>query len=304
MPRTSKKISPRKSHIYDLNSLREIMVALRSPEGCPWDRAQSQKSLTPFAVEEALELEDAIHEGSAEKIKEELGDLLFQIIFQSQMAQEKNQFTLEDVIDHLCRKMIERHPHVFGVIDLQTDHQRGVKTDIKTLLQKFKKNKKSQKATLSAKSVLGVWEIKKNENQMDSKDKNSQPMKIFNMPKNFPALLAAYKIGKKSRSIAFDWDNAKKAFQHALSEVQELQESLKSSHRTHQEEELGDTLFTLVQVARHLDIDPEKALRRANKKIVGRIRKAFILSALSWREFCALSQEKKDELWQKAKKSN
>lgn len=254
-----------KSTRYTIEDLRHIMKTLRSPEGCPWDRAQTPESLTPFAVEEALELEDAIHEKSDSEVCDELGDLLFQIIFQSQMAEEAKKFTFDDVVQSISRKMIERHPHVFA-----------------------KKDK-----TMTDQGVMKAWEHNKN------KDKGSD---IFGMPKNFPSLLAAFKIGKKSRSIDFDWNNAIDTYKHFQSEARELKETLKPRHsKKHQEEELGDTLFTLVQVARHLQIDPEKALRRANKKIVGRIHVAFAISKLSWKEFCKLTPKQKDKFWNLAK---
>lgn len=244
------------------------MKALRGPKGCPWDKEQTPASLTPFAVEEALELEDAILHKSSEDVKEELGDLLFQVVFQAQMAEELKQFSLEDVIDSLTRKMIERHPHVFAA-----------------------KNKKSK---MTSSDVKNKWE----------KDKNAQksPRSTFEMPKNFPALLAAYKIGKKSRSIQFDWNKAEEIFTHFLTEVEELHEAMRKKDKVNQLEEIGDSLFTLVQVARHLSVDPEKALRLSNRKVVDRILKCHKLSGVSWNTFAKLSLDDKEILWQKVKK--
>ena len=242
------------------------MRTLRGPNGCPWDQKQTPQTLTPYAIEEALELEDAIHEKTDQDVLEELGDLLFQVIFQCQMYEEQNKFSWSDVVHHLSAKMIERHPHVYDRRD----------------------------PAISDKSVSAAWETHKNQNKK---------MKIFEMPKNFPSLLAAFKIGKKSRSINFDWGNATDAYKHFQSEAKELKETLKPRpNKAHQEEELGDTLFTLVQVARLLQIDPEKTLRRANQKIVGRINSAFKISKLSWDQFCKLPQKQKDKLWTQAKK--
>ena len=178
-----------------LSDLKKIMTTLRGKNGCPWDKKQTAKSLTPYAVEEALELEDAIHHKSKMDIIEELGDLLFQVVFQSQMAAEKGDFDLDDVIDHLCKKMIHRHPHVFAT-------------------------NKQQK--LTQQSVSLRWEIEKN--------KKASSSQIFDLPKNFPALLSAVKIGKKTRTINFDWTKVSDVFRHFLSEAQELQETLRTKN--------------------------------------------------------------------------
>lgn len=250
-----------------LDDLKKIMATLRSTEGCPWDREQTPQSLTPYAVEEALELEDAIHNKSPKDVMEELGDVLFQVVFQSQMAEEQGQFSLEDVIHHLSLKMIERHPHVFA---------------------------KSTKVT-TPQGVGQMWEKNKN-NKMGV-------TQIFKMPKNFPSLLSAYKIGKKTRTMDFDWKKVSEVFAQFMAEVQELKATLRGKNKAHQAEEVGDALFTLAQVARHLDIDPEKALRQANRKVVQRIETAHKISGLSWKEYCALSVKKKEDLWNQAKKA-
>jgi len=252
---------------HKLEDLKNVMKTLRGPKGCPWDKEQTAESLTPYAVEEALELEDAIHNKSKDDVVEELGDVLFQVVFQAQMAEERGEFTLDDVIHNLSTKMIDRHPHV------------------------FKKNDTS----MTAGRVLNKWEAEK------SKKQNSP--KIFEMPRNFPSLLAAYKIGKKSRTIDFDWYKVDEVFKHFLSEVKELKETLGGKDKAHQAEEVGDALFTLAQVARLLDIDPEKALRQANRKVVGRINDAYKISKLSWKDFAELSIAQKEKLWAQAKKA-
>lgn len=248
-----------------LQDLKKIMARLRGPNGCPWDRQQTPQSLTPYAVEEALELEDAIHNKSTQDVLEELGDLLFQVVFQSQMAAEQGLFTLDDVIHHLSVKMIERHPHVFS-----------------------SKHKK-----LDSRRVSSLWEKNKNA-------KTNSPA-IFNMPRNFPSLLTAVKIGKKTRTIDFDWPKSKDSLKHFLSEVRELQSAFRKKDKKNQDEEIGDALFTLAQVARLSGIDPEKSLRQANRKVVRRIKKAYQISGLAWKDFCSLSVNKKEILWQKAK---
>lgn len=249
-----------------LEDLKQVMRDLRGPSGCPWDKKQTPASLTPFAVEEALELEDAILHKSKDDVIEELGDLLFQVVFQAQMAEEKKQFTLDNVIDSLSRKMVERHPHVFS----------------------------RRPGKLTASAVKNKWEVDKNAKKT--------PQSTFDMPSNFPALLAAYKIGKKSRSIQFDWDKTEEIFTHFLTEVEELREAIANKDPENQLEEVGDSLFTLVQVARHLSVDPEKALRLSNRKVVDRILKCYEISKLSWKEFSKLPLDAKEDLWQQAKR--
>lgn len=249
-----------------LEDLKKIMATLRGSDGCPWDREQTPQSLTPYAVEEALELEEAVHYKTPKDVMEELGDVLFQVVFQSQMAEELGQFSLDDVIHHLSEKMIERHPHVFS----------------------------QQKVNLTGMKVLHAWEKTKSA-------KTGSP-DIFKMPKNFPALLCAVKIGKKTRTIDFDWPAAGDVFKQFMSEVAELKSAMCGRNKAHKEEEVGDALFTLAQVARLLNIDPEKALRLSNRKVVRRIIKAYELSGLSWKEYCALSVKKKEALWNQAKK--
>jgi tetrapyrrole methylase family protein / MazG family protein len=251
-----------------LEDLKKVVKTLRGPKGCPWDKKQTAKSLTPYAVEEALELEEAIHHKSQQDIVDELGDVLFQVVLQSQIASEKNKFTLDDVIDSLCQKMVRRHPHVF----------------------------KSTSRKMSANDVKDKWEKDKN---LEKNEKTT-----FLVPKNFPALLVATKIGKKSRSINFDWDKAEEIFTHFLSEVDELKEAIQNKDPENQWEEVGDALFTLAQVARHLSVDPEKALRLANKKVVDRILAAHKLSKLPWKEFGQMSLDDKELLWQEVKKQN
>ncbi len=250
-----------------LDDLKKVMATLRSPQGCPWDREQTPQSLTPFAVEEALELEDAILHKTQNDVMEELGDLLFQVVFQAQMAEEKGLFNLDDVIHHLSAKMIERHPHVFS----------------------------ADKEALTDQGVSLRWETNKNKKVGSSA--------IFVMPTNFPALLSAVKIGKKTRTIKFDWKKTSEVFKQFLSETRELQRALKSKDKKNQEEEIGDSLFTLAQIARFLQIDPEKALRLSNRKVVDRIRKSHEISGLSWEDFCQLTEKKKEVLWSQAKKA-
>ena len=239
--------------------LLEIVKKLRGPEGCPWDKAQTHETLTPYAIEEAHELEEAIAQGDLENIKEELGDLLFQSVLHAEIADQEGNFTIHDVIDHLNQKMISRHPHVF-----------------------------SDKEVKDAAEVVQNWE------EIKAQEKKQNP---FDIPKSFPALLRAHKIGKRTKKVGFDWDTPGQVMSKVKEEMGELTEALATGKTAEVEEELGDLLFTLSQLARHLELDAEKALRKANNKFIGRFKKMIALDS----DFENLSPEKKEKLWEKVK---
>ena len=213
----------------------DIVKKLRGPNGCPWDKAQTHESLTPYAIEEAHELEDAILSGDSQHVKEELGDLLFQSVLHAEIARAQGTFDIDDVINTLNEKMQRRHPHVFGDVKVENADQ-----------------------------VMSNWE------DIKAKEKNalkttSEP---FDIPKNFPALLRAHKIGKRSKKLDFDWDHASEVLDKVDEELAELKQAI--TNQSNIEEELGDLLFSLAQLARHLDLDSEKALRQANEKFIKR----------------------------------
>ena len=213
----------------------DIVKKLRGPQGCPWDKEQTHKSLTPYAIEEAYELEEAIEKGDIENMKEELGDLLFQTVLHSQIASETQQFDVDDVISHLNHKMTSRHPHVFS----------------DTLVK-------------DSDEVVQNWE------QIKAQEK---PKDIFDIPQTFPALLRSHKIGKRTKKMDFDWDTPKEVLKKLKEEITELEEAMANKDPSHIEEEMGDILFTAAQVARHLNLDSEKTLRLANEKFVKRFQK-------------------------------
>lgn len=251
---------------YSIEDLKDVMKTLRSPSGCPWDKKQSPKSLTPYAIEEAYELEDAIYNKSQQDVKDELGDLLFQVIFQAQMADEVGNFNFDEVVHHLCSKLKKRHPHVF----------------------------EKSKTLSTPDEVAKNWE--------EQKSKANSAEELFDFPKNLPSLLTAVKIGKKSRVMNFDWDSPQEVLQHVHSELKEVIEVMNDDDPTDLELEIGDLLFTIAQLARKLKIDPEKSLRLSNQKIIQRIKTAHELSGLDWESFCQLSTEQKDHWWEQAKK--
>lgn len=245
------------------DELVEIVRRLRGPGGCPWDREQTHESLTPYAIEEAHELEQAIENKDTENIKEELGDLLFQSVLHAQLADEDKKFSIDDVLKHLNHKMVTRHPHVF-----------------------------------SSTEVKGAEEVVKNWEELKAQEKGHKDKDIFDIPQSFPALLRAQKIGKRTKKMNFDWDTPEQVFEKIEEEVAELKEAMMSKDSTSIEEELGDLLFTLAQMVRHCDKDAEKTLRKANSKFVGRFQKMLKLKP----EFESLTAQEKEELWDKVKK--
>jgi tetrapyrrole methylase family protein/MazG family protein len=200
------------TQIYKTRSvedLQKIMVKLLSPEGCPWDREQSPKTLAPFAIEEAFELAEAIEKNDLNGIKEELGDVLLQVIFHSTLAQNAKQFTLEDVIETVCTKLIRRHPHVFGDAKVKDSDE-----------------------------VLKNWTEIKKEEKKDKKEIG------FGIPVGLPALQRAQKIGDKTKTLKFDWDTAEAVMAKVDEEILELKEALASGDLKHTEEELGDVFLS------------------------------------------------------------
>lgn len=259
--------------LTEFQSLVEIVRKLRGPDGCPWDIEQTQKSLTQYAIEEAYELAEAIESEDQKNIKEELGDFLFQVVLQAQVAQDEKKFDLSEVIATLNEKMIRRHPHVFSDVKVKDSEE-----------------------------VLKNWEVLKS-----AEDKKAKP--VFSYPRSMPALQAAYKIGVKTESYKFDWDNSSQVFEKVREEFLETEKALKDSlaldseaHRKELEHEIGDLLFSAAQLARHVNMEPEQCLRVANNRFEKRFNKVLELSGLEKEAFAALSIDEKEELWNTAKK--
>ncbi len=215
-------------------SLLDIMARLRGPDGCPWDREQTPTSLKPFLVEEAYEVLEAVESGSSDSLVEELGDLLFQVIFHAQLAQERGDFTMRDVLDRLAAKMIRRHPHVFGGGTIET-----------------------------AREALRQWEaIKRSEAERDGR----HPSVLEGVPRSLPSLLRAQRLQAKAARIGFDWPAAVAAWEKVREELQEMDEVISGGDRARIAEELGDVFFSLVNVARLSGLDAEEALQGAIEK--------------------------------------
>ncbi len=249
-------------------SLLQIIAALRGPNGCPWDREQTHRSLTPYAIEEAHELAEAIEGGDEGKIVDELGDLLLQVVLHAEIGRQAKRFDIHDVIEAIGSKMIRRHPHVFG--------------DTK---------------------VSGTSEVLENWQQIKTAEKQNQAEPTrFEIPIHLSALTRSQKIGSKTKAHRFDWPDWKGVLAKVEEELLELREAINGKNKVHQESELGDLLFSLAQLARHLEIEPEQALRTTNRRFEQRFFMMKALARADDRDFDLLSEADLEQLWQRAKK--
>jgi ATP diphosphatase len=225
---------------YDLEDLKNLMILLRNPEkGCPWDVEQNFQSIKPHTIEEAYEVADAIEREDMNDLKDELGDLLFQIVFHAQMADEKALFNIDDIIDHVTKKMIFRHPHVFG------NDKTHTASDVKNIVWEAQKDK--EKAS------------EHNENYLDS------------LTMNLPALLLASKIQKKVCKVGFQYPNFESVLEKLDEEIAELKGAIEHQNQSDIEDEFGDILFVTALLGRHCGVDnPEETLRKANLKFIRR----------------------------------
>ncbi len=252
----------------DIAKLEALMERLRAKDGCPWDREQTNETLTPFIIEEAYEVVSAIDSKDAAHIKEELGDLLFQVVFVSQMAKEKGEYTLADVIDFSHAKMINRHPHVFGESRADTPEE-----------------------------VLRQWaEIKKEE----KKDKGEKGY-LAGIPEVLPALLRAHKISQKAARAGFDWKDLSEVLLKLDEEIAEFKEAVEKKNAKEMEEELGDLLFTLVNIGRFLEVNPEDALRKTIAKFITRFHHIERTLIQKGEDLSSTPIDELERLWQQAK---
>jgi XTP/dITP diphosphohydrolase len=250
----------------EFSRLVRIMRKLRHPRrGCPWDLKQTPESLKEFVLEEAHELIEAIASGEADAVKEELGDLLLQIVFLAQIAAEGKQFSIREVIDGISSKLVRRHPHIFGSV-----------------------------------KVTGADEVKVNWEKIKIAEKNKQSV-ISDYPASMPSLLLANRIASQASGVGFDWNDAGKAFAKVREEVAELQAEIEENRIHEAESEIGDLLFAVANVARLLKINPEFALSRTNKKFTSRFRYIETELRRQGRDVATASLAEMEELWQKAK---
>jgi tetrapyrrole methylase family protein / MazG family protein len=246
-----------------------LVAKLRSPDGCPWDRKQTPESLKPFLIEECYEVIEALDEGSPAKVKEELGDLLFQIIFHARIAEEQGSFTMNDVITDNIQKMIRRHPHVFGDARLSTD-----------------------------KEVLASWE------EIKKKEKGYEERKsiLEGVPRHLPALLRARSLQERAARVGFDWKHIDEALPKLDEELAEFKASLKKEDSVGIEEELGDVFFMLVNISRFLGVNPEDALRKTISKFIHRFRYIEEHAADAGKSLNDMTLDEMEQLWQESKK--
>ena len=254
-----------------VNNLLEVMERLRAPGGCPWDREQTMETLKPFIIEEAYELVEAIDRGDVQDIEEECGDLLLQVVFTSQLAKEKGVFTFSSVVDKLVAKLIRRHPHVFSNTEVE-----------------------------SSEEVRKNWEKIKKEERKDGRKDSSI---LAGVPKKLPALIRALQIQERVAKVGFDWSQGEivPLFDKLQEEIEELEEAREKGDDSKIEEELGDLLFIVVNLARHLKKDAEICLQKANDKFTRRfqfIEESIEKSGKKWTEY---SLEELEALWQKSK---
>jgi tetrapyrrole methylase family protein/MazG family protein len=251
------------------DSLLNVMARLRGPGGCPWDREQTRDSLKPFLIEEAYEVLEALDSGQRKALLEELGDLLFQVVFHAQLAAERDEFSMADVLQHLFDKMTRRHPHVFG-----------------------------ESVVGSAREALSQWEaIKHAEGSAEGKSRSV----LDGVPRSLPALLRAQRIQVKAARVGFDWQSAEAAWAKVEEEVSEVNAALARGDQNKIREEFGDLLFSLVNVARLLGIDAEGSLQAAVEKFRRRFQLMETEVTAGGGSLADASLEELDRVWERAK---
>ena len=255
---------------YDINDLREIMKELRSEHGCPWDKEQDHKSIRMDVLEEAYEVAEAIDSEDASLLKEELGDLLLQVVFHSELEDEQGSFNFDDVCDGICKKLVYRHPHVFGDLKVNTSSE-----------------------------VLKNWDILKSK----SKNEEKASDRLRSVPKLLPALMRAEKVGKRASNAGMDFRSTEEVIERLKSEINELEDALNKGSDIKTEEELGDILFACTNLSRFLKKDSEKALTFAINKFIIRFSDVETLLEKEGKTFSDVSAEELDELWEQVKHS-
>jgi ATP diphosphatase len=268
----------------DISRLLEIMAALRNPDtGCPWDQEQDFQSIAPYTLEEAYEVVDAIERGDFADLRDELGDLLLQVVFHAQMAAEKGLFAFPDVVEAITRKLIRRHPHVFGdARDLSPD-------EVKLLWDEIKQEEKAERR-LSREKLGGTA-------------RDEERGFLSGIPATLPALTRAQKLTTKAAKVGFDWPDAAQVIDKIHEELEEVKEASSTGDRDKVEDEIGDLLFAVGNLARHYGIDPETALRRTNAKFERRFGAVERALGEKKRSLEAASLDEMEELWVKAKKA-
>ena len=265
----------------DINRLLEIMARLRDPEsGCPWDRAQTYQTIVPHTLEEAYEVADTIEREDFNELCDELGDLLFQIVFYAQLAKEESRFDFADVVKAISDKLERRHPHVFADAHFDNEQEQTRHWEL------LKQAERQEKAT-SLNDEMDEEHIKQITSQMDG------------IVRSLPALSLARKTQSRAAQVGFDWPDEKGVFEKLHEEITELKEAWNNQQA--RMEEMGDLLFTCVNLCRHAGVDPEQALRLSNNKFEQRFRGMESISERGEAELKDLSAEQLESLWEQAK---
>ena len=255
-----------KKEKYNFNDLLRIMEILRAPDGCMWDREQDHQSIRRNFIEETYEVCEAIDEQDPEHLKEELGDVLLQVVFHTEMEKEKGVFDIGDVADGICKKLIYRHPHIFGTVEVG-----------------------------SSEEILRNWdELKRKE-----KHQKSDTDTLASVAKSLPGLIRAEKLQKKAAKVGFDWENAQGALEKAGEELDEVKRAIAGDGDP--EEEIGDLLFAAVNVARHLKVDPERAMEKTCNKFIRRFADMEQQAKEENKALSGLSLAELDTLWNRSK---
>jgi XTP/dITP diphosphohydrolase len=245
-------------------NLIKIMDELR--EKCPWDKKQTIESIRHLTIEETFELSDAILKNDLNEIKKELGDLLLHIVFYSKIASETNDFNIKDVIDGLCEKLIFRHPHVYSDVKAETEEQ-----------------------------------VKQNWEQLKQKEKDGNKSVLSGVPNSLPALLKAFRIQEKARAVGFDWEKPEQVYEKVKEELAEFETEIKYGNQQNAEKEFGDVLFSLINYARFLNINPEDALEQTNKKFIKRFNYMEDKVKTQGKQISDCKLEELDIYWNEAK---
>jgi MazG family protein len=260
--------------MHPFDRLVEIVATLRAPEGCPWDREQTIQSLKPFVLEETYEVLEAIDREDHAALREELGDFVFEAVFLAQLEAESGRFTITDALTSIADKLVRRHPHVFA-------------------------RDSGEPPVTSAGEVLTKWEqIKAREREGTAKPRS----RLGGIPVALPALLRAYQIGQRAKSVGFDWTRPQDVMEKIQEEVEEVRETVEAgTNRERVEEELGDLLFAIANLSRHLGVEPETALRKANDKFTRRFEAMDQAIEGSGRSMSEMSLEELEREWQRVK---
>jgi MazG family protein len=256
----------------------EIMRALRAPDGCPWDREQTHASLRPFLLEETYEALDAIDSGSPMHLCEELGDVLFEVVFMSRISEEAGDFTIADTIDAIADKLVRRHPHVFA--------------------------RQTGESPLTSSQVIEKWETLKARERAESGKTPKVKTTLSGVPKTLPSLLRAYEISSRAAAVGFDWARAADVLDKIEEEVGEVRREVESGATddlSRAEEEMGDLLFAIANLSRKLGIEPESALRKANEKFTRRFEAVEAAFKTRGRAMSDASLEEMEAEWQRVK---